>query len=185
MSGHGGGHANKSNHGLKKQDLVSLIITFAIGMVAGGYLYLTGFAPQFESLSGQTEAVYDDLIIVGEEYGGDRTGSAPSFQVLNDGTFRYLESASASEEIVSKEGVLPTTLLKAVKKRLLTSVLEKAQESTSAASCASYVDGLDYQYTITLQNVVYELDSCGTEFTTESTLGVSLEALWNYFRTLE
>ena len=58
-------HGQQSKHGFKSHEFISLLITFGVGVVAGGYLYLTGFAPQFEELSGQTEAVYDDLVIVG------------------------------------------------------------------------------------------------------------------------
>lgn len=184
MSGKTAGHGHQSKHGFKRHELLSLLITFGVGIVAGGYLYLTGFAPQFEDLSGQTEAVYEDLVIVGEQYGGDRLGSAPSFQVLNDGTFRYLESAASEDQIIAKEGVVPKALLAAVKKELTPKELESLEQSAPADNCPSYVDGLDYRYTVTLASVSYKLDSCGTQFTVNSDLGSALDSLWNYFEML-
>lgn len=185
MSGHSGTHAQKSKHGFKRHELLSLLITFGVGVIAGGYLYLTGFAPQFEELTGQTEAAYDDLVIVGERYGGDRFNSSPSFQVLNDGTFRYLEGAILGEVPVAKEGVLPKTLLAAIKKELSPTELNKAEQPAPADTCISYVDGLDYRYTIVLERSTYKLDTCGTEFSGDSALGGALDSLWNYFQMLE
>jgi len=184
MSTNNASHGHQNKHGFKRQDFLSLLITFIIGVVAGGYLYMTGFAPQFEELTGQTEAVYDDLVVVGEVYGGDRLGSSPSFQVLNDGTFRYLPSIVASEEVQAKEGTIPKTLLASLKKELTPNDLNKAEQTTAADNCLSYVDGLDYRYTITLDTVSYELDSCGTQFSVDSALGGALDSLWNYFETL-
>lgn len=181
MSGHGKHH---SKHGFKRHELLSLLITFGVGMVAGGYLYLTGFAPQFEEYSGQTDAVYEDLVIVGESYGGMRRDSAPSFQLLNDGTFRYLAATPFDESQIVKEGSVPNSLLKAVKKELSQNSLTKAEQLNTNGPCVSAVDGTDYRYTITQNNVTYDLDSCGTEFTVESALGVSLNSLWSYFNTL-
>ena len=75
------GHAKKKK-GIQLQEKILLVTTFLIGMVAGWYLYITAFAPQFNDFVGQTEAVYEDLVVVGDQYGGRRAFDAPSFQVL-------------------------------------------------------------------------------------------------------
>ena len=177
-------HGHQSKHGFKRHELLSLLITFGVGVVAGGYLYLTGFAPQFEELSGQTEAVYDDLVIVGDVYGGRRINSTPSFQVLNDGTYRYLPSTPTGETVAAKEGTLPASLLREVKRELTKKSLTADATKVPATNCNSFVDGVDYRYTITLDSANYDLDSCGTQFRVTGNTGVALDKLWIYFTTL-
>ncbi len=170
---------------MKKQDILSIAITFVIGMLAGGYLYLVGFAPQFDKLTGQTASDYNDLVVEGNMYGGFRSGTPPSFQIMKDGSFRYLPLATGDEAVVAKEGVVPGDLWTAVKADLTSSELYLRSQTVTPATCASYVDGIDYRYDITLNNVIYMLDTCGTDFTSDSAVALSLEKLWAYFETVE
>jgi hypothetical protein len=50
--------------------------------------------------------------------------------------------------------------------------------------CAQMVDGIDYKYTILVDSVEYQLNTCGTNFTADSELGAALEQLWEYFDTV-
>ncbi len=177
-----GGGGNKL--GFKRQDVLALLITFMFGVFTGGYLYLTAFAPQFDTFTGNTEAIYEDLVVVGNQYGGFR-GVPPSFQVLKDGSFRYLGFAETTETAVAKEGVVPSVIWKEVKKTLDANTLYTESRKIEATACDSYVDGVDYRYEITRESVIYSLDTCGTNFSNDSATAIALDKLWNYFETLE
>ncbi len=178
---HGGG---KSKPAFKRQDVITLLITFVFGICTGGYLYLTAFAPQLDKLTGNTEAIYEDFVVVGNQYGGFR-GTAPSFQVLKDGSFRYVGFAETAGAGVPKEGTVPNALWKEVKKTLDANTLYTESRKIEPATCVSYVDGIDYRYEITRDSVIYSLDTCGTNFSADAATAVALDKLWNYFETLE
>ncbi len=183
MSGHG--HAKKE-HKASKQDIAIMGITFVVGIFAGFYLYTTAFAPQFDEFVGQTEEVYADFVIEGSQYGGDRAGgTAPSFQLLENGSFRYLPYAVEGEVVEAKEGLLPRALLTEVKQTLTQESLEIASGPVVRGDCFSYVDGRDFMYKVTLESVDYTLDTCTTALTNDSIVGSTLDKLWNYFTEIE
>jgi len=170
---------------MKKQDILSILITFIVGTVAGAYLFLTGFAPQFLAHNGASDTTYSEFTLTGETYGGClRSSSCPSFQILSDGSFSYLSSAIFTGT-ATIEGNLPGTLLNELRLKFTTIALENGSRSVRVVSCDSYVDGLDYRYEVILESIVYELDTCGKSFSVNSELGVTLDKLWNYFATLE
>ncbi len=181
MSGH---HA--VNRDMTRQDFLIMIVTFVVAVCAGFYLYMTAFAPQFEELTGQTEEVYEDFVIEGSQYGGDRMGgTAPSFQVLENGSFRYLPYTNEGETADVKEGVVPRTLLNDVKKIMTEENLGIASTIVTRGDCMSYVDGRDYAYTVTVEGVSYTLDTCTTNLKSDGAMALALDKLWNYFATLE
>ena len=45
------------------QDKISILITFAVGLAAGMYLYLTGFATTFKLPEVTTENVYTEFVV--------------------------------------------------------------------------------------------------------------------------
>ena len=170
---------------MKRQDVLILLITFLVGIITGGYLFLTGFAPQFLAHNGATDTTYSDFSFSGEVYGGCSRGDAcPSFQVLMDGSFSYLPLG-----VVSGTGVINGNLSKLLMQELQTKFtnvnLEIASRSIEATTCDSYLDGMDFHYQVTLKTVVYIFDTCGTDFSTTSDMGVTLEKLWSYLATLE
>jgi hypothetical protein len=182
MSGHG--HAQKKDSG--KQEIAIMITTFVVGVIAGFYLYTTGFAPQFDGLTGQTEEVYEDFVLEGTQYGGDRMGgTAPSFQLLENGSFRYLPYTSEGEVAEAKEGLVPRALLNEVKQTLTAEGLTNASQIVTRGDCMSYVDGRDFAYEVTLDGVNYTLDTCTTALTDGSIMNTTLDKLWNHFETLE
>jgi hypothetical protein len=98
---------------IKRQDKLTVLSALLIGIIAGSYLYLVGFAPEFQSGQGvedQDDTV--DFMIVGEMYGGMRAGIPPSFQLEGDGSYRYVPFSN-DPEVPSEaiEGALPRTLL--------------------------------------------------------------------------
>jgi hypothetical protein len=183
MSGHGHG---KKTYKASKQDITVMVMTFIVGIIAGFYLYTTAFAPQFDELVGDTEEVYEDFVLEGSQYGGDRMGgTAPSFQVLENGSYRYLPYASEGEVAEAKEGLLPRALLNEVKQTLTADALEISSQIVTRGDCFSYVDGRDFNYNVTLDGVDYTLDTCTTALSSGSIMNTTLDKLWNYFETLE
>ena len=171
---------------IKRQELLTVLVTFLIGFIAGAYLYLVGYAPQFQAGSGVTdEAVAEELVIVGEMYGGMRVGLPPSFQVNEDGTYRYIPFSENPElPAGAVEGELPRELRQSVVNALSGSVLEAAATPIEPEMCAQMVDGIDYRYLIAMDGVEYRLDTCGTDFSHERDFGPVLFELWTYLDTI-
>jgi hypothetical protein len=173
------GHAKKK-HGVQLQEKILLVTTFIIGMVAGWYLYITAFVPHFNQYVGQTEAVYEDLVVVGDQHGGRRTGMAPSFQVLKDGSFNYVTQGTDG-----REGSVPGSIWNGVKSALTRAKVVDLARPVSGEACASDADGIDYTYTVTLQGKDYVLDTCSSNLAHDAATKAALDKLWNYFATLQ
>lgn len=168
---------------MKGQDIVTLILTFCMGFAAGVYLYFTGFAPQFLSLTGFTQEEYAELSIVSEQYGGcDRLQACGSFQLLADGTYSYVAgSFGTGERPVS--GTIPRGLMQQLQSALDEEALLRAREPMTMEMCDSYVDGVDAVYEITYEGDIYNLDTCGTALINKPALRTALDNLWMYFTT--
>lgn len=168
---------------LKKQDKLTVLSALLIGIIAGSYLYLVGYAPEFQSGQGvDTEEEATEFVVIGEMYGGMRVGVPPSFQIENDGSYRYLPF-SDNPEVPSPaiEGAIPRTLLRDLKAALTDDVLVAAAKPETKEMCAENVDGIDYRYIVVKDGVEYELDTCTTIFSNETETGETLLSLWEYF----
>lgn len=168
---------------MKKQDLLSILITFAVGLFAGSYLYLTGFA-QIEAEIALPDVVEaSQFVVVGDAYGGCRN-TCPSFQVVNDGSYNYLYTPGAGADQVKRQGKLTYELHRKLKNALIESELIRQSRRIEPSTCNSYVDGIDVAYEITLDSKIYVIDSCGTSADGQSQLWVTLSEVWSYFETL-
>ncbi|MCU0678258.1 MAG: hypothetical protein MUF19_01570 [Candidatus Pacebacteria bacterium] len=168
---------------IKKQDKLMVLSALLVGVISGSYLYLVGFAPEFQSGQGvATEEEVTDFLIVGEMYGGMRAGLPPSFQIEADGSYRYIPF-SDNTELPSEalEGALPRALMSELREVLTDDVLIDAAEPETKEMCALMVDGIDYQYIVVRDGVEYELDTCTTRFTNETPAGEALLSVWEYF----
>lgn len=164
---------------LSHQDKVTIISTFLVGVLAGGYLYLVGFAPQFSQFwERSNETYYSALTITGEEYGGCQlANSCPSFQILSNGTYNYKETL-ASEVL---EGRISRADWQRIQQSINANDLARADSPRStSAGCESYVDGADYSYRITYDNFTYILDTCTTNLREIPTLANALHSIWNH-----
>lgn len=166
---------------MQKQDWISVLITFTVGFVAGGYLYLTGFAEVKQRVEVPDSETVTELSIISDAYGGCRN-LCPSFLIKHDGSYRYLYHLQDGNEPIIKEGNLPLSYRLQLKKHLVAEELTKQSKSSIPNSCASYVDGADFMYQITLDNVEYKLDSCGTAIDKDSELWQSLRNVWIYLQ---
>lgn len=170
---------------LKKQDKLTVLSALLIGVIAGSYLYLVGYAPEWESGQGvATEEEATEFVVIGEMYGGMRMGTPPSFQIESDGSYRYLQFSDNPEMPgEATEGAIPRTLLRDLKAALTDDVLIEAAKPETKEMCAQMVDGIDYRYIVVKDGVEYELDTCTTNFEVESEAGQQLSAVWDYFES--
>ena len=91
---------------MKKQDILSIVMTFFVGVLAGSYLYIVGFAPTVATLAVPSQEKLDALVIESDVYGGCRD-DCPSFQLLGDGSYRYLYTSDLSEPQSIADGKIP------------------------------------------------------------------------------
>lgn len=168
---------------MRGQDIISVLITFTAGVLAGGFLYLTGGAATEDSkIAVPVAEKLSEFTIVGDVYGGCRD-ACPSFQVLNDGSYRYYRTPAAGAEKVLRQGTIPINLQRELKAVVTVPILEKQSKKIEPAVCNSFADGIDVKYKITLDNIDYVVDSCGTTVDDKGQLWTTLGSIWDYFET--
>lgn len=165
-----------------RQDLISIMITFVLGVGAGFYFYLTGYNFEFSDVPNEDN--YADFSIEGEAYGGCRANGCMSFQVLADGSYRVLLTRSEVGEIV-KEGIISKSLKNELIKSLSTKTLTQQSQKRPLAKCASDEGGVDYNFRITRDGQDYVLDTCKNTIVYNSDGWGSLSKLWKYFEDLK
>jgi hypothetical protein len=168
---------------IKSQDKVILISAFAIGIFAGAYLFLMGYAPVFGSSKVPSQPAMTKFTIESDSYGGSGEGIPPSFQILSDGTYRYIPQtdAMATSAIAGlKQGNIPDSLMKSLRKKLTTTNLTLASRAVTPNQCASMAGGFDYHYRISVSGAEFTLDTCSTALTPDSDAGIVLQQVWEY-----
>lgn len=158
-----------------------MIITFIIGFLIGTYLYLTYWAVEFNPEADVVNAS-NEFTIVSESYGGCRS-LCPSFQVLKDGSYRYIHESSAGQELVLSEGTLPLSLQKELKRNLSAEGLALQSRDINQIECRSFTDGIDVKYRVTLNGFEYKLDSCTTSVNRDTPSWLVLAKVWSYLQT--
>lgn len=166
---------------MNRQDVLTILITFAMGVFFGFYVYLAGFAPTTERVSKAIEEASSDLTITGEVFGGCDRGVCPSFNVASDGSYRYLYVPMGSDEAVLREGVLPFALQQQLERNLTPVALAQQSVAIEPVFCESFVDGIDVTYLVDLDGESYELSSCGTDVIADSPAWQALSNIWTYF----
>lgn len=150
---------------MTRQQIFLLISTFVVGMVAGAYMYITGFAPNYDNNIPQDESNRGGaLSIRGEQFGGcEMVGVCASFELTANRKYRYIREHHLDEET-------PVAMTGTVSRATFTE-LEEVLNNTDLMelkvpgnNCNAAVDGIDYRYDIVVDGVSYELNSCGTEF---------------------
>jgi hypothetical protein len=168
---------------MKKQDLMSILITFLVGAFAGVYLYVTYFAQVLNNIYIPDIGKVSELSIVGEVYGGCGN-TCPSFQVTNDGSYRYLYTPEGGQSQLLRQGVLPPKLYSQLRSGLVKRALVEQSKVKNPTNCSSYVDENDVKYEIIIDGEVYILDSCETEADLDSQLWITLYKVWEYYFSL-
>lgn len=168
------------------QDKISILITFAVGLAAGMYLYLTGFATTFKLPEVTTENVYTEFVVTAENYGACRDErTCLTFQVLENGTYRALYDDPLGGETIVKEGRIPRSIRKELIRSLTTEQLLSDTRTWSVPDCRNGALGTNHKFRITRDEVNYEIDTCQSVIDYEGPGWKSLAKLWNYFAALE
>jgi hypothetical protein len=168
---------------MERQDVISILVTFAVGFLGGGYLYVGHFAKMYGPDAVATQEAAQEFSITGEAY-GSCNDVCPAFQLLKDGTYRYRYTPNLGEAAVVREGTLPLDVQRSVKRALGADVLEEESQTVDAVVCNSTSDGIDIRYRISYQGTEYEIDSCGTEVNPDGELWSSLNEIWGYLQTV-
>ena len=168
---------------MKKQDILSILITFLVGVFVGGYLYLTDAAGRISELKIPDAEEVSEFTIVGDVYGGCRD-RCPSFQVINDGSYRYLYTPRNGSEQVLRQGILPLQLQRQLRTVLTENALKQQSRNIEPTVCNSFSDGIDVKYTITIDGKEYKIDSCGTTVDGGSQMWITLGQIWEYYQSL-
>lgn len=168
---------------MKRQDILSIAITFAMGFIAGIYLYVSGFAGLMNSISIGDQSSVNEFVIVADAYGGCRS-ECPSFQVQTDGSYRYLYTPTQGSEQILRQGTLPLDIRRNLKSAVSPRTLALQSRSIEPVQCESFGDGIDVVYEITVDGVEYTLDSCGTSVDANSDLWQTLNSIWLYYGSL-
>lgn len=169
---------------MKRQDTLSILITFTVGFIAGGYLYVTHFSKILNPDSVETAESASEFTIIGEAYGSCNS-VCPSFQVVKDGSYRYQFTAEAGQEKSIKSGTLPLDVQRTVKKVLVEENLVEQSQPVTPTDCNSRNNAIDVRYKISLEGAEYTLDSCGTAVDGEGELWNGLAKIWSYFQTVQ
>jgi len=166
---------------MKKQDIIGILITFAIGFVGGAYLYLTYWAVVFNPDAASVSDI-GEFSIVSESYGACGS-TCPSFQVIANGQYRFLHEARDGSSMTISEGSLPRSVLRDVERAVDERELLSQSRKINPQTCRSYDDGIDVRYAVSVDGVTYDLDSCGTAIDRDSALWIGLAEIWNYLQT--
>lgn len=166
---------------MKKEDLISVLITAVVGLLAGSYLYLTSFAEIINRVFMSDADDVTELTITGDMYGAC-SNVCPSFQVKRGGLYHFIYPATDNFEKIKKEGDLPFFLRIKLRNNLITEELEKQSREWEVSICDSETEKNEVIYRITLDGKFYILDSCKTKVDKDSKLWDTLQELWEYMQ---
>lgn len=149
-----------------------------MGMFAGAYLYVTVFAPEYQSDITTLEAIGSDAVVINAQiYGGcQRNDLCASFRLIDDRSYSYLPYPEAEIE----QGTLPSEISKAIFTLIASSDFFDDTLAVRRDFCDSFVDGVDYLYEVTLDDEVYMLDTCTTSFRDDLVLQSALRTAWEF-----
>lgn len=170
---------------MQREDIVSILITFIVGFLGGGYLYVGHFTKLYgpDAVATQEE-VAEEFSVTGEAY-GSCNDVCPAFQLLKDGSYRYRYTAQMGQPAVVKSGTLPLDLQRTVKRALDVDALETESQTVDAVVCNSSSNAIDIRYRIVYKGTEYEIDSCGTAVNDTGELWSSLNQIWGYLQTVQ
>jgi hypothetical protein len=165
------------------QQISTLAFTFMVGIAAGFYLYVIGFAPQVARVSDTlgldtTDEIYrKGLVIEGEEYGACGNSCA-SFQLRADRQFSFLRAPGQSPVT----GEVSRALYARLEAAAVPDALAAYALPSTAPTCVSDEDSSDVAYDISVDGTVVNLDTCRTQLTPATALYKELAELWKVMR---
>lgn len=168
---------------MEKQELLSMLITFVVGFLAGMFLYINVFPTMLQQDDVGTLAEQGEFEIISQAYGGCRS-DCPAFRVAADGTFRFQFTERAGEEPMIRSGTLPRRLQREISREVTVAAIALQTSEVPPQNCASASGGIDIRYDVTLGGATYRLDSCRTDVDFTSDAWVTLGAIWEYLNNL-
>ena len=166
-----------------KSDLVVLLMTFVTGILAGSYIYFTGFR-EIDFEPREPQAAPSSFSIAVSMYGGcAMVGICPSYRFDETGAFQlFTDTRSGVEERLS--GQVPQEWLQRVESALATIDLQAQSTPQEYESCAAWLDGIDFEYNITVAGEQFRLDTCGTAVDVDNELIETLDELFEVLPNL-
>lgn len=159
---------------MTSQDRISILITFAIGMIVGGYLYLTGFAPNYKLPAVDDVNVYQNFVLTGDSYGAcENINGCLSFQLLNDGSYRAIYDSTGAK--VALDGDITRTMLRDIPNAFTEELLRVQSANNLDGSCHYGSAESNYRFTVNYNDEVFSLDTCGSQIDYNG-------ATWNYLK---
>ncbi len=153
---------------MHRSDIISIVVTFLVGMVVGVYLYLFGFAQQFDVLEEISDSGGEELVINGEAYGGcARGGGCGTFQVAGDGAFTSFPPVAVGDERLRRTGRVDEVLWDELSLILTPLRLRELATEAPSGDCASFYDGIDYRFYIDRGDERFLIDTCTTLLRTD------------------
>ena len=149
--------------------------TFFMGVFAGVYLYVSAFAPTHQEGVADDQVDDDAIVLEGQMYGGcSRTESCASFRLIDGRKYNYLETTG--EEV--KKGILPKNIREDLEGVFDDVSLQRYAQKVGNTSCTSYVDGVDFMYTISKDGERYLWDTCTTWLSQDTGLQEVFRSVW-------
>ncbi len=164
------------------QDKISVLITFVIGVLIGGYLYLTGFATTFLIPSVDEVDVYEQLVITGDSYGECALDNGClSFQVLGDRSYRAVFDSTGEQRVVS--GTISRALWRDITATLDPVVMDRQAMPLPERECSYGAEETNFRFSVSLSGVTYRFDTCTTALEYQSEFWTALKQLWTEIAT--
>lgn len=165
---------------MKKQELLSILITLVVGFFAGGFLYVNVFSGMIDTNGVESLAEQEAFSITSQAYGGCRD-NCPAFRVNSDGSYRYQYVPEIGAQPLLRSGTLPRAIQRNLAREITTRSLAPQTARTNNNACASYSDGIDITYEVLIDGTTYVLDSCNTTVDQSSDAWEALSSVWTYF----
>ncbi len=170
--------------GLKKNDLIGMIITAVVGFSSGVFLYVIHFSKLAEPDPVAEQEDVLEFSVIGEVYGGC-TDACPRFRVENNGAYIYRFTRDRLEGELVREGFIPLSIKRSLQTVAKPADLLTQSEGSLRSDCPSSSGGVDFRYRVTVEGIDYTLDSCTTAVDMSADLWLALNSTWQYLKTVE
>lgn len=158
------------------QDKISIMITFVVGFIIGGYVYLAGFLPTYHLPEAVTPDAYERFVIVGDSYGACALkNECLSFQML-DRDYRAIFGTGDAAQVVN--GSISGALSRKLSRLLTAEALAAESAPLPVPECHYQETGTDFRMTITLEGKNYTLDTCVTAISYDGPVWAALTEVW-------
>jgi len=170
---------------MTKRDWLLFISTFVMGVVCGGWLYLTVFVPKYVSNPVVQEFVTrptTDWTLTVVTYGGCQpTNQCAGFSVTDRGQYRYQSTPTTKVAV----GTLPQTLHQTLASQLEDPAVARLATDRDFARCRSFAGGIDYTLTLQTGPTSLTLDTCTTTLGYDSDLTAVVDDLLRFMANLD